>query len=73
MLRSLPASGPADERRKLLTEAQLLRDLAHYDEALEVYAEAMKRFPQDPDIAYRRAMVAGRPDASTRWNDCCAS
>lgn len=69
MLRSLPASGPADERRKLLTEAQLLRDLAHYDEALEVYAEAMKRFPQDPDIAYERAMVAekaGRLDEMER-------
>ena len=69
MLRSLPASGPADERRKLLTEAQLLRDLGHYDEALGVYAEAMQRFPQDSDIAYERAMVAektGRIDEMER-------
>lgn len=69
MLHSLPVTGPDGERRKLLAEAQLLRDLARYDEALEVYQQAMQRFPQDADIAYERAMVAekaGRIDEMER-------
>ena len=69
MLRDLPAETPADERRKLLIEAQLLRDLGHHVEALEVYEEAMQRFPQDADIAYEHAMVAekaGRIDEMER-------
>lgn len=57
-LRGLPAAGPADERRQLVTEAQLLRELGHYAEALKVYQEAAQRFPQDTDLAYERAMVA---------------
>lgn len=58
LLRGLPAAGPADERRKLQAEAQMLRELGHYAEALEVYAQATQRFPQDADLAYERAMVA---------------
>ncbi len=58
LLRRLPGESDADARRKLLTEAQLLRDLAEYPQALEIYAEAAQRFPQDADIAYERAMVA---------------
>ena len=68
-MRGLPAEGPADERRKLVTEAQLLRELGHYTEALKVYEEATQRFPQDNDLAYERAMVAekaGRPDEMER-------
>ncbi|MEO0003368.1 MAG: hypothetical protein RLZZ22_1060 [Pseudomonadota bacterium] len=57
-LRGLPAENPADERRKLVAEAQLLRELEHYAEALSVYEEATQRFPQDADLAYERAMVA---------------
>ena len=68
-LRALPADSPADERRKLVTEAQLLRELGHYAEALQVYEEATQRFPQDADLAYERAMVAekaGRLDEMER-------
>ncbi len=69
MLRQLPAESAADERRNLLAEAQLLRDLGHYGAALEVYQEATQRFAQDHDIAYERAMVAekaGRIDEMER-------
>lgn len=69
LLRQLPAGSPADERRNLLAEAQLLRELGRHDEALEVYAQAMQRFPEDSDIAYERAMVAekaGRFDEMER-------
>ncbi len=68
-LRGLPAEGPADERRKLVAEAQLLRELGHYTEALSVYEEATQRFPQDTDLAYERAMAAekaGLPDEMER-------
>lgn len=58
LLRELPAEGPAEERRKLQAEAQMLRELGRYAEALEVYVEATQRFPQDADLAYERAMVA---------------
>jgi tetratricopeptide (TPR) repeat protein len=70
LLRQMPGQTDADERRKLIAEGQLLRDLALYPEALEVYAEAMNRFPQDSDIAYERAMVAekaGRLDEMEQW------
>ncbi len=58
LLRGLPAAGPAQERRKLQAEAQMLRELGRYAEAMEVYAEAAQRFPQDTDLAYERAMLA---------------
>ena len=69
LLRGLPADNPTDERRKLVAEAQLLRELGHYVEALQVYEEATQRFPQDADLAYERAMVAekaGRTDEMER-------
>ncbi len=58
LLRSQPVENPADERRQLLAEAQLLRELGRYDEALVIYAQATQRFPQDADLAYEHAMVA---------------
>ena len=58
LLRSQPIESPADERRQLLAEAQLLRELGRYGEALEIYAQAVERFPQDADLAYERAMLA---------------
>ncbi|MEY5099019.1 MAG: hypothetical protein RJA36_1738 [Pseudomonadota bacterium] len=58
LLHELPETGPVDARRKLLAEAQLLRDLGRYAEALQVYANATQRFPQDPDLAYEQAMTA---------------
>lgn len=69
LLRGLPESSPADTRRKLLTEAQLLRDLGRYAEALQVYENAAQRFPDDVDLAYERAMTAekaGRFDEMER-------
>ncbi len=68
-LRASPTDGQPDERRKLVTEAQLLRELGHYDEALKVYEEATRYFPLDTDLAYERAMVAekaGRRDEMER-------
>ncbi|MGZ7246486.1 hypothetical protein ACXWO4_10540, partial [Streptococcus pyogenes] len=47
---------------KLLAEAQLLRDFKAFREAYEVYGEAVKRFPEDPDLLYEQAMVAEKAE-----------
>ena len=69
LLRALPETNPAATRRKLVAEAQLLRDLGRYGEALQLYGDAAQRFPQDPDLAYEQAMTAekaGRSDEMER-------
>ena len=69
LLRQQPERSPDDSRRKLLAEAQLLRDQGMHQAASEVYAEAVKRFPDDADLVYEQAMAAekaGRPDEMER-------
>jgi len=66
LLRNQPERRPEDARLKFAAEAQLLRDLKAYQQAYEVYGEAVARFPQDTDLIYDQAMMAekaGRLDA----------
>ncbi|MEN9383563.1 MAG: hypothetical protein RL323_706 [Pseudomonadota bacterium] len=58
LLRQQPERNPGELRRKLRSEAQLLRDLGQYERALEAYARAAERFPEDPDLPYEQAVVA---------------
>jgi len=60
LLRQQPERDDADARRKLLAEAQLLRELGHYDAALQAYGQALQRFPDDPDLLYEKALTAKR-------------
>lgn len=60
LLQSLPERGPDDIRRKLLAEAQLLRDLKRYNDAFDVYGVAVERFPDEPNYLYEQAMMAER-------------
>ncbi len=62
LLRAQPERRPGDARLKLLAEAQLLRDFKAFREAYDVYGEAVKRFPEDPDLLYEQAMVAEKAD-----------
>lgn len=62
LLRSQPERRPGDARLKLLAEAQLLRDFKAFREAYDVYGEAVRRFPEDPDLLYEQAMVAEKAD-----------
>ena len=62
LLRAQPERRPGDARLKLLAEAQLLRDFKAFREAYEVYGEAVKRFPEDPDLLYEQAMVAEKAE-----------
>jgi tetratricopeptide (TPR) repeat protein len=60
LLQSLPERSPDDMRRKILAEAQLLRDLKRYNDAFDVYGKAVERFPDEPNYLYEQAMMAER-------------
>jgi tetratricopeptide (TPR) repeat protein len=58
LLQGLPERDEDDARRKLTAEAQLLREMGEFKEALALYAKAVERFPNDPDLVYEKAMAA---------------
>lgn len=58
LLRNQPERRPGDARLKLSAEAQLLRDMKAWQQAYEVYAQAVARFPEDHDLIYDQAMMA---------------
>ncbi|MDP2419338.1 tetratricopeptide repeat protein [Hydrogenophaga sp.] len=69
LLRDHPERRPEDARLKLVAEAQLLRELKAWQQAYEVYNEAIQRFPQDTELLYDQAMMAekaGQPEAMER-------
>ena len=57
LVQKVPERTPEDARSKLLAEAQVLRDVKHWQEAGEVLAAANKRFPDDVELLYEQAMV----------------
>jgi tetratricopeptide (TPR) repeat protein len=65
-LRQAPERRTGDARLKLMAEAQLLRDAQDLAAAYEVYAQAVARFPQDPDLVYEQASMAEKLE---RWDD----
>lgn len=58
LLRNHPERRPEDARLKFVAEAQLLRDFKQWQQAYEVYGEAVTRFPKDSDLMYDQAMMA---------------
>ena len=58
MLRNQTERRPDDARLKLVAEAQLLRDFKAWQDAFDVYGEAVQRFPEDNDLLYDQAMMA---------------
>ena len=62
MLRNQPERRADDARLKLVAEAQLLRDFKAWQDAFDVYGEAVKRFPEDNDLLYDQAMMAEKID-----------
>ncbi|WP_372658436.1 tetratricopeptide repeat protein [Hydrogenophaga sp.] len=62
LLRSQPERRPEDARLKYVVEAQLLRDNRAYQQAYEVYGEAVARFPEDTELVYDQAMMAEKAD-----------
>ncbi len=69
LIRQQPTRSDAELRRRLLTEAQMLRDVGRHDLAFEVFGEAAQRFADDAELAYEHAMAAekaGRLDEMER-------
>lgn len=62
LIRRAPETGPEDVRSKLVTEAQLLRDVKQWAAANEVLAQANEKFPNDPDLLYEQSMMAEKLD-----------
>ncbi|WP_231695095.1 tetratricopeptide repeat protein [Ottowia caeni] len=58
LVRSAPVRRPEDERMKLITEAQLLRDHQQPQQAYELLSGALKKDPEDHDLLYDTAMAA---------------
>ena len=58
LLRNHPERRPEDARLKFVAEAQLLRDFNQWQQAYDVYGEAVTRFPTDSDLMYDQAMMA---------------
>lgn len=58
--RALPGDGPDIERRRLLAEAQILREADRWKEAHELLGEALKAEPDNTDLLYEHAMSLER-------------
>ncbi|AXA93761.1 tetratricopeptide repeat protein [Massilia sp. YMA4] len=64
-LRAIPAVDPAEQAEVAQTEGQLLRDAGRGAEAYALLADAIKKFPDSPDLLYDFALAAekqGKPD-----------
>ncbi len=64
-LREIAAVDPAEQAEVMQTEGQLLRDAGRGAEAYALLDDAIKRFPESPDLMYDFALAAekqGKPD-----------
>lgn len=60
LIQRQPERDENDARRKLLAEAQMLRQARAYPEAFEVFTQLVERYPDDPDLIYELALAADR-------------
>jgi tetratricopeptide (TPR) repeat protein len=58
MLHEIAAVDPAEQAEVVQTEGQLLRDAGRGAEAYTLLADAVKRFPDSPDLLYDFALAA---------------
>ena len=58
LIRQLPERNPDDARAKLMAEIGLLREQKEYRAAHELLAQAVKQFPEEPELLYDQAMMA---------------
>lgn len=57
---SLRKQKPAQSKRLLLLEGDLLREARQDERALKLYGQAITQFPDDPEFRYARSLVAER-------------
>ena len=65
LLRDIAAVDPAEQAEVTQTEGQLLRDAGRGAEAYALLADAVRKFPDSPDLLYDFALAAekqGKPD-----------
>jgi tetratricopeptide (TPR) repeat protein len=62
LIQAVPERTGDDARAKLVAEAQLLRDVKHWQEAATVLAAASERFADDTELIYEQAMVEEKLD-----------
>ena len=62
LIQAVPERTGDDARAKLMAEAQMLRDVKRWREALEVLTAASQRFSDDIDLIYEQAMVEEKLD-----------
>ncbi|GAB3468607.1 tetratricopeptide repeat protein [Polaromonas eurypsychrophila] len=58
LIRALPERKPEDARIKLMAEISLLRDQKEYKSAYDLLAQAVMKFPTEPELLYDQAMMA---------------
>jgi tetratricopeptide (TPR) repeat protein len=58
IVQQLRDQSPDDAQMLFLVEAEILDEVGRSDDAMAVYGEALKAFPDDQDLLYGRAMYA---------------
>lgn len=61
-LQGIQVQDPQQVKLLYMAEADLLAEEGHYDQAMEVYNNALKAMPTDDTLLYGRAMLAGKLD-----------
>lgn len=62
LLHAAQARTPGQQLRLYLAEGEILRDVGHYETAMEVYNHALEEVPNNTELLYVRAMVAEKLD-----------
>ena len=62
LIRAAPAKTDADQRARLLAEAQLLREARRWADANAVLGEANQRFAGDTELLYEQSMILEKMD-----------
>ncbi|MPM33679.1 Beta-barrel assembly-enhancing protease [bioreactor metagenome] len=58
LIKELPATNNDELQRKLLADAQILKEVKQYDEAAKVVGQAAALTPNDNDLLYEQAMLS---------------
>jgi len=62
IIQQLRDQSPEEAETLFLVEGEILQEVGHREEAMEVYATALESYPDNADILYARALLAVRLD-----------
>ncbi|WP_172649440.1 tetratricopeptide repeat protein [Thiolapillus brandeum] len=69
LFRNLRITAPQQAAQTYITEAEMLKDLGKIDQALNIYTEAIRTYPNNADLRYARGLLAadmGKVDLAER-------